>query len=731
MKFSHDSQGVLFDGRREFLLSGEMHYFRVPRADWRKRMRLWKNADGNFISTYVPWLIHEPEEGRIIVGDRPERDLAGFLETAAEEGLPVMLRPGPYQYSELVCGGLPTWLLRDYPQLRWQRPDGSDRGPDSPVSYMHPLFLEKARRWFAAFAEVARPFMASRGGPVPLVQLDNELGGIHLWFGPPDANPETFGCGREEGRWPMWLARKYRSIDAANEAFGGTWRAFAEIPPLVETASDAPVGDERRRRDFFRCYLEQLRDYLCTLKGWLREDGISEPVCHNCGSVELTPIFAGTKEALGDDFLLGYDHYYSLGPAWKQENPTVGYALGTRFAVDTIAALGHPAVGMEIPGGSPSDVPPILREDLLACYMSHLAAGAKGLNLYVFTGGPNFGDTGDTCDIYDYNAAIRADGSLNETYFAMKDFGAFMAAHPELLRGQRAASVQIGFEWDTLRMGGWAPPEGGLSGERAQRFAEKGFVFALTATPFPAAWTELTEKALDPEKPLILPAPAMMSEKAQRAVVAFLEHGGRVLLAPDAPTRDLDLRPCTVLRDFLRLPERVAAAPGAGNAPLLVDGARIFGCATPKRVLSGGIPEGADTPMTNARTGEVFGWWQKAGRGEVCVFATTFDYSLFCQAEMLERMLARLGARPFIRSTNRNVPVESHLLEDGRLAAFALNLHSSPQTTTLLAPDGAAFATDVRLAPMEVRLVTARSLSNRKDTEARVPFYDRLTLSFS
>ena len=49
MKFSHDSQGVLFDGRREFLLSGEMHYFRVPRADWRRRMRLWKDAGGNFI----------------------------------------------------------------------------------------------------------------------------------------------------------------------------------------------------------------------------------------------------------------------------------------------------------------------------------------------------------------------------------------------------------------------------------------------------------------------------------------------------------------------------------------------------------------------------------------------------------------------------------------------------------------------------------------------------------
>jgi len=195
MTFSHDEQSVLFDGRRAFFLSGEMHYFRVPRDDWRRRMRLWKDVGGNFIATYVPWLVHEPEEGRIVFGDRPERDLAAFLETAAGEDLQVMLRPGPYQYSELVHAGLPGWLPRDYPQLRWRRPDGTDRGPDSPVSYMHPLFLEKARRWFAAFAEVARPFMASNGGPVPLVQLDNELAGIHLWFGPPDANPETFGFG--------------------------------------------------------------------------------------------------------------------------------------------------------------------------------------------------------------------------------------------------------------------------------------------------------------------------------------------------------------------------------------------------------------------------------------------------------------------------------------------------------------------------------------------------------
>ena len=113
MKLSFDSQSLLFDGRREFFFSGEMHYFRVPASDWRRRMRLWKEAGGNFIGTYVPWIVHEPEEGRIVFGDRPERDLAAFLRTAADEGLQVLLRPGPYPYSELVACGLPPWLFRD------------------------------------------------------------------------------------------------------------------------------------------------------------------------------------------------------------------------------------------------------------------------------------------------------------------------------------------------------------------------------------------------------------------------------------------------------------------------------------------------------------------------------------------------------------------------------------------------------------------------------------------
>ena len=703
MKLSFDSQSLLFDGRRAFFFSGEMHYFRVPVADWRRRMRLWKEAGGNFIGTYVPWIVHEPEEGRIVFGDCPERDLAAFLRTAAEEGLQVLLRPGPYVYSELVSCGLPPWLYRDYPALRWKRPDGSDEGPFGvKISYMHPLFLEKARRWFRAVDEQVRPFLAENGGPVAAVQLDNELAGIHFWSGGPDANPETFGVGREDGRWPRWLARKYGSVAAANEAYGVMWNSLAEIPPITEARPNASIGEECRRRDFYRCYREQLLEFLATLKSWLREDGVDTPLAHNCGSRNLLHLFEDAREALGPDFLLGYDQYYTLGPAWPQEHPTTSVAIDTHCNVDLVRALGWPAVGMEIQGGSYANFPPVLREDLFAFYMTHLAAGAKGINLYILTGGPNFAETGQSSDNYDYNAPIRADGSLNATYQSVADFGHFVAERRDLLEAERVAAVQVGFEWETLRLGDWTPPGcDGLSCAQAQSFAKKGILSALAATPYPGAWTELREGALDQRRPLFLSAAEMMSERAQRAVVAFLEAGGRLFLAPWAPSLDQDLHPCTILRDFLRLPERHRIE--SPNSPIVVDGVRVFGCGTPRLIVDAPPPQ-ADSPMTNARAGGVCGWWQKAGAGEVCIFGTEFTYSLFQQAEMLERILARMGAKPVARSSNRNILVDTHHHPDGRRTVFLSNLHASPQSThlTLFRDGKPAEERDFDLAPMQV-----------------------------
>ena len=82
-----DKTGFQLGGEDRFFVSGEFHYFRVPKEDWRRRMRLFKEAGGNTLATYVPWLIHEPQEGTILFDDVPYRDLSAFLRMAREEGL--------------------------------------------------------------------------------------------------------------------------------------------------------------------------------------------------------------------------------------------------------------------------------------------------------------------------------------------------------------------------------------------------------------------------------------------------------------------------------------------------------------------------------------------------------------------------------------------------------------------------------------------------------------------
>ena len=121
-----DSLCYRIDGRPVYLNSGEFHYFRVPKADWLRRMRLFKEVGGNCIATYCPWLLHEPDEGRFAFGgDDGMLDLEGFLRTAQEAGLYVIARPGPYQYSELLNAGLPDVALRElsaaHGQADWRR----------------------------------------------------------------------------------------------------------------------------------------------------------------------------------------------------------------------------------------------------------------------------------------------------------------------------------------------------------------------------------------------------------------------------------------------------------------------------------------------------------------------------------------------------------------------------------------------------------------------------------
>ena len=147
------------DGKPFLIRGGDMHYNRVPREYWRDRMKMLRAMGLNTLTTYVFWNLHEPQPGEFDFSG--QLDIAAFVRTAQEEGLFVVLRPGPYVCSEWDFGGLPWWLLKE---------------TDLAVRTRDPRFLDHMRRYLSKVGEQVKDLMIHRGGPIILTQVENEYG---------------------------------------------------------------------------------------------------------------------------------------------------------------------------------------------------------------------------------------------------------------------------------------------------------------------------------------------------------------------------------------------------------------------------------------------------------------------------------------------------------------------------------------------------------------------------
>jgi len=147
------------DGKPFRILSGSIHYFRVVPEYWRDRLEKLRAMGCNTVETYIPWNLHEPRRGEFRFGGG--LDFASFLKTAQELGLWAIVRPSPYICAEWEFGGLPAWLLAE---------DGMR------LRCSYPPFLDAVRRYYRALFRVLAPLQVDRGGPVLLMQVENEYG---------------------------------------------------------------------------------------------------------------------------------------------------------------------------------------------------------------------------------------------------------------------------------------------------------------------------------------------------------------------------------------------------------------------------------------------------------------------------------------------------------------------------------------------------------------------------
>jgi beta-galactosidase len=150
----------LLDGKPFQIISGEIHPARIPQEYWRHRIKMVKAMGCNTIAAYVFWNHQETAPG-IFDFKSGNKDINRFIRICQEEGMWVLLRPGPYVCAEWDFGGLPPYLLKI---------------PDIKIRCMDSRYMRAVTRYINRLSKEVVPLQCINGGPILMVQIENEYG---------------------------------------------------------------------------------------------------------------------------------------------------------------------------------------------------------------------------------------------------------------------------------------------------------------------------------------------------------------------------------------------------------------------------------------------------------------------------------------------------------------------------------------------------------------------------
>jgi hypothetical protein len=405
----------LLDGQPWFLRAGEFQYFRIRPELWRSGLEKLKAVGFNSVSSYLPWIWHEPEEGQLDFtgATHPQRNLVAFLEMCRAAGMLFMARPGPYIYAEYRGFGHPGWLSAKYPDTVMRGPDGSLIRGDHYANFalMQPTYLAKVERWYAAVVEVLRPFWDD---PVISFQLDNETGLMYgNSLGKCDFNPDTIG------RYRIFLHDSYGEIEALNAAWGTNFAAFGQIlPPRGRFGRGEAVDWQRFLEDWLVSYLKYLRKIVTEL-------GVTVPLAINDQATYLSPTHPGNKSAVADVY--GFDLYTkSSRAAVTADFPFASSHYPALFSA--YATPERPSSCLELGAGWWDRRARIPNEATVQAMLGCVAHDVRGYALYIVHDGKD-----PEGAAYRFQTLLDEQGNEQPRYEAVRGVQGFLQTHERLV----------------------------------------------------------------------------------------------------------------------------------------------------------------------------------------------------------------------------------------------------------------------------------------------------------
>ncbi|ACQ81640.1 glycoside hydrolase family 35 [Beutenbergia cavernae DSM 12333] len=675
---------IEIDGVPRLVLAGEVHYFRTERAEWPARLRDVVDAGLDTVATYVPWIFHELPDGTLDLSGatRPERDLAAYLDLANAAGLDVLVRPGPFVMAELKNEGIPYRVYADHPEIQpvgWSgRP-----APTRDADLLAPAFLTAGLAWFDGVLDVVLPRLASRGGPVTGIQLDNEVGMLAWVTNTPHLTDAA--CADLRG----WLSERYDATEIARRTGAPVGASDADFATAVR-AGGTDGGDELAlHHDVGLFHRDRFARYLRALEDRARERGVDVPLVVNVhgsdagrattfgiGISQLAQAYRGRPQvAAGWDLYLGD---LDVG------NAADLYVVGAQL--HAVNDPDQPLTALEFEAGNGDYgealerlVPPSALD--LKTRLA-LAQETRLLNYYLFAGGRNprldvaVGDGNDrlafTGERHGFAAPIDPEGRRTAGFDGVRD----VVRRARALGGVLAAGqeehddVVLGFVGDHY-LTEYAHPD--ATGRQEQRTAVEryrglgersvlgrgllygGFSFGaldLQAHADPggpwAAGAALRSWEPGSGPVVALATSRVLGAPVQELLARHVLAGGRLLLVGRLPEVDDAGAPCRILADALGVADAGEAAEAPGYFPSVRTAGALARVRDVEVRVSGlqrlDVPEGADVLLTEVGRGGPVAAHVRAGRGSAVVVGC--DYP--CHLDVWRELLGVLGVRPRI-----------------------------------------------------------------------------------
>lgn len=690
MSFVIKNNNFYLNEKKTFLTSGEIHYFRIKRELWELHLQSAVEAGLTTVSTYIPWAFHEKTEGVFDFEGQsvPETDLKTWLELCHQYGLYCILKPGPFILAEYRGAGLPDWFMEKHGQTVKMRNSQGQTFPSDGVSLFNEIYLEKVTLWYNQIMPFISKRQISAGGPVIMMQICNEIG-VFSWLAhQADYSPKV------KEIYISYLSKKFDSIETINSLWNTNYENFAdiELPPdgKIPYASRFDKGRDYEWHCFWRRYYG---DYLRMLTAMARERGITVPVYHNLpgwiyGSGFEFPVNITMYEDLfrdNSEIVFGVDHI--------PEYLSYRNMHDDRIINDITRAMqgNKPLFAAEFQCGSREYHVVTNPKEMELFYKASVANGLTGWNYYMFSQGLNTRHTGYSGSTFYWFNPLTAEGTRTTAFPLVQKMNKTIRAIEDIIvNAERKAEICVLFypAYYSSELERPLSPECELtfsvySIRRPAYF--DGLLKVLQILNIDYDMVDITKIAandLKKYKQVWLFSTDEMDASEQRRVVNYTKTGGNLIVFPFLPDREMNQKPCTILREALNIePHGIEIT----DSPLIdIYNYTDIKCANPQSIFAEKDLEGAKI-IAKTIKGSICGFSKKIGEGVLTHIGTWIGFDTEGHKPVYEALLSTSDAvLRQAESSNENIVVRQRFTPTQSGLLYIANYFNEEHETRIL-----------------------------------------------